>query len=248
MFNIRISLIISGFVFVLSFLIGLMSRSSFPVLLLRPVFFGILFFALTTLITLLINRFLPELLEDPAAKTPELIIPGSRIDIKEDAAAAMSAISSAIPPAAAGNLYARPDDSDENLGNISEAGNVSSDPGQSAEPFSGFSGLKDMAGLSAGMPAGPAGMDQTGKNEYNGLGNIPAPDSGGGFDVLPDLESLAGAFMPSAGNKEEEIQDYPGIDAPKRPVSGNKPQKMDADFHPKELAAGIRTILKKEEG
>jgi hypothetical protein len=58
---------------------------------------------------------------------------------------------------------------------------------------------------------------------------------------------LAGALLPSSG-KEEETQDYSSSEPSERPRAGNKAQKMDVDFSPKDLAAGIRTILKSEEG
>ena len=237
MFKIKVSAIASGSAFVLSLLIGLMGRASFPVLIMRSLFFGVLFFALTTLITLLVNRFLPELLEDPDTPPPELIIPGSKINIREE--------SSALPAAMQENIYARPDDSEEDLGNIADAGSTGpAVSGQNSEISPGTNDANSLQDVSAGK----SGMDQARQNGYNALGNSFAPDSGGGLDVLPDLESLAGAFLPSSGDRDEAIQDYPGEDAPKKSLSGNKPQKMDGDFHPKELAAGIRTVLNKQEG
>jgi len=221
MFNVRISVIAAFLAFILSLMIGLINQSSMPALILRPVFFGILFFGLPFFFTLLINRFLPELLEnnEPA---PDLTLPGSRINITEPA------------PAIPGGIYARPDDTEEGIGNIGEAVNTSaSDP--DSLPV-----LPDNQGLS--------GLDQNGGNGYTEQKQAAAPESEGGFDVLPDLESLAGAFLPSSGNKEEETYDYQDPDVPKRSVTGNKPQKMDVDFNPKDLAAGIRTILKKQEG
>ena len=281
MFNLKLSVIASVMAFFLSLLIGLISRSSFPILLLRPVFFGILFFALTTLITLLVNRFLPELLEQPEA--PELNIPGAHIDIKENSSvlpddlpqdlqpemsavppafsSAMPDIPSAMPtykkPAGQGGNFARPDDSEDDLGNISDAGTgpVTTPPASAVEPvvpedsesaFNSFTPDKTSVSVKPVKPDA-AGMDQPVKNGYNGLGNLSVSNGGEGIDILPDLESLAGAFLPS-GRKEEEVQEYQSVETPRKSVSGNKPQKMDSDFHPKELAAGIRTIIKEQEG
>jgi hypothetical protein len=53
--------------------------------------------------------------------------------------------------------------------------------------------------------------------------------------------------MPSLQKEEEEIEEFSSSEPVKR-SSGNIPQKMDVDFNPKELAAGIRTVLKKDEG
>jgi hypothetical protein len=66
-------------------------------------------------------------------------------------------------------------------------------------------------------------------------------------DVLPDLDSMARAFLPNDGEDEADTTEYSTSDGPlKRPAAGARGQKMEGDFNPKELAAGIRTILKKE--
>jgi hypothetical protein len=73
------------------------------------------------------------------------------------------------------------------------------------------------------------------------------------MDVLPDLDSLAGAFLPNSGEEAEDAPEYSTPAAPaapstpaRRPSASSKGQKMEGDFNPKELAEGIRTILKKE--
>ncbi|MCL2478637.1 MAG: hypothetical protein FWF22_03990 [Treponema sp.] len=220
MFNIRISVLAGCAAFLLSLLIGLISGSSFPIVIVRPVIFGILFFGLPFFFSLLINRFLPELLEEND-KAPDIVLPGSRINITEESPAAMP-----------GNIYARPDDTEGGLGNISDALNTAPAP-EAPDHHE--------------KPAVP-GLDQDGENGYTDQKQGIAPVKEGGYDILPDLESLAGAFMPSAGDKETETYDYQENDPPKRPVMGNKSQKMDVDFSPKDLAAGIRTILEKQEG
>ena len=214
MFNLKLSALTAGLAFILSFLIGWMNHAAMPALIFRPILFAILFFGLPVLITLLVNRFLPELLEE--AEPESDILPGSKINIQEE--------NQAAPPW----LYAKPDESDESLGNISDAAFTGSNSAETAQEQPGVPGL-----------------DQNRQNGYNG-GNKREGDSG--FDVLPDLESLAGAFLPSSGNREEETREYQAADAPKRSVTGNKPQKLDGDFNPKDLASGIRTILKKQEG
>lgn len=215
MFNLRKSIIAGVVVFILSLLIGLFSGASFLMMLLRAFIFGALFFGLANFITLMVNRFLPELL-DAGGPAPEISLPGSKIDLSEDS------------PAVPGNLYARPDESENNLDSISDIGNAEAPTGQ---------------------VLAPAGLDQNTQNDYNNVGQGTAGEAGG-FDVLPDLESLAGAFIPGSGDKPEVVQEYQTSDAPKNPTPGSsrKAQKMDGDFNPKELAAGIRTILNKQEG
>jgi hypothetical protein len=206
-FNPKLGAFAAGFAFILSLLIGLVNGSSLPALFLRPLILAILVFGLSVFISLLINRFLPELLD---TKPPALdIAPGSRIDIREEA------------PAVPGGFYARPDDSDE--------------------------GLDDISDRVATVPDADEGIDPESQNGYTEERRESAPIGTDGFDVLPDLESLAGAFLPSSGNKADDAEEYQSADAPLKPV-GNKPRKLDGDFNPKDLAAGIRTILKKQEG
>ena len=235
MINFKLSGLIAGFAFLLSLLIGLLSGSSVPSLFIRALIFAVFFFALSILITMLVSRYLPELLEEQEQPVPDLAIPGSRINIREE-----------LPTVNPNVLYARPDETDEGLGNISDA--LQTGFAVAGAPGAGLSGANSSYERQnpAEMPNIP-GMDQNEQNDYNGV-RISVPDTRGGYDVLPDLESLAGAFLPSAGDKESDNQEYPGSNGPNRPLTGNKPQKMDADFHPKELAAGIRTVLKKQEG
>jgi len=106
-FNLKICSITAILAFVLSLLIGIISSTSFPAVILRPLVFGIFFFLFSGLISLLVGRFLPELMDDDAVE-PQLIIPGSKINITEDT------------PAVPGMVYAHPDDSDEELGDITQ--------------------------------------------------------------------------------------------------------------------------------
>ena len=228
MFNLKISGIIAGTAFILSLLIGIMSRSSFPALILRPFIFGVAFFLFTAFVSLMVGHFLPELLEERVSD-PEITMPGSRINISEET------------PAVPGMVYARPDDSDEEMGDISQITSAGS------KPFN--SGLEGQNNLGRQEISSGQGMDQTEQNGYTSYeGSKSSSDSGDSFDTLPDLESLVGAFMPSSMKEDEEVQEYSSSEPSKRSPIGNKAQKMDADFNPKELAAGIRTILKKEEG
>jgi hypothetical protein len=231
-FNLKLSGIVAGVAFILSLLIGLLSRTMPPALIIRPLIFALLFFIIANLINLLVNRFLPELLEtNTVEKAADIVMPGSQIDIVEE--------SSAVP----GSIYARPDDSEENVGDISSLVYSPSGSRSSEDPAA--------AGSTATFNFG--GMDQSGLDGYTEEG-IPtaASENGGSFDMLADLESLAGAFVSSSEEKEEGTEENQGFEedplAPARAPVGNKPPKMEGDFNPKDMAQGIRTILKKEEG
>ena len=99
MFNFKLSGIAAGLAFIISLLISAISGASLPAVLLRPVFFGIVFFLIANIISLLVGRYLPELLDINAEK-PEIDIPGSRLNLMEDDS------SMGAPE----GMYARPDD------------------------------------------------------------------------------------------------------------------------------------------
>jgi hypothetical protein len=84
------------------------------------------------------------------------------------------------------------------------------------------------------------------------MSEIPAESSGD----LPDLEAVAGSFFAQSEAKEadaglgEGLADVSSLpDESPRPApktTGNKAQPLKGDFNPRELAAGIRTVLNKD--
>ena len=230
MFNPKISGIVAGVAFILSFLIGLMSRSPFPGLLLRPLLFGIFFFILTSLSFLLVERFLPEL--TGGAGAPELDVPGSRIDITETEEASE----------VFNEPFAYPDESDEAIDDISMLTTKKETPSVPAPD------TREKTSKSGMDPGSKSGMDQTGQTGYSELQEPGSSSGSGDSDGLADLESLVGVFMPSSQDEEEDFLEYPTSEPSKKTAIGNKPQKLESDFNPKELAIGIRNVLKKDEG
>lgn len=85
MFNPKISGVIAGIAFTLSFLTGLFTGSQFFPVLLRAFILGIVFFVLSSLVYWVISRFLPELLTSFPDESGETDVPGSKIDISIDA-------------------------------------------------------------------------------------------------------------------------------------------------------------------
>jgi hypothetical protein len=226
--NLKWSGAAGGFGFVVSLLVGILSGAGFPLLLIRALAFGLLFFALGAGAWIAINNFVPELLfpgegEDDSAGGGQ--IPGSRVDISLGDERA-----SALP-----ENYGNSESGDE-VGNITDL----------------------LAGKTA--PENSTGMDQNGEDGYTKIGGpefqteAAAPhtgpagtaasgdyeDSAGG---LPDLDSMAAAFVPSSEEPGESPVDLP---PPARTPSGNKPQNLKGDFNPKDLAAAIRTKISKE--
>jgi hypothetical protein len=249
MFDVKISAIAAGLAFIVSFLLGLLSGASFPALIIRPLVFAVLFFIIAAIVYFAVSHFLPELLDGDISASMdagEVLSPGSRINITEEESAGMPAYAAA-----------QPDDSEDDLGDIGDllkqGRTARPAPRPTAEPVL--------------MPAEPGfpGLDQSGEDGYTRNEAVSAGvRNGGGFtgsgsarpktydpaestDALPDLDAMARAFLPDSGEDEADTTEYSVSDDPlKRPAAGGRGRKLEGDFNPKELAAGIRTILKKE--
>jgi hypothetical protein len=235
MFNIRLSGIAAGIAFILSLLLGLISGTLPPALIVRPFVFAIVFFIIANLIMLLVNRFLPELLEKNVSK-PDIVMPGSQINIMEGNAA--------VP----GSVYAHPEETEGGMGDISNMDNSSSfsemldDLAAAGNPQGGTSGTSNLQG-----------MDHSEQSDYTSKGgSSAASENGGSFEGLPDMETLEGSFNASSSEKEEEAEEYQSFGedlfSTKSSAAQSKAPALEGDYSPKDLAQGIRTILKKEEG
>ena len=238
MLNLRIGGIIVGAAFIISLVLGLAGGTAMPLLLVRPLIFAGLFFIIPGLIKMIVSRFLPELLEEEDTRKEERNQPGSRVNILEgDSAGTGAASRQAV-------FGALPDDSDEKLGDISELVSISRASQASNE-----------------MPQ--AGMDQNPQEDYTGEGDpvkFPesAPDGSpvkraretgaADEDALPDLDSMAGAFLSPDKGEELDVPEYSVSASSPRPSfsSKNKAPAWSGDFNAKELASGLRTILSKE--
>ena len=282
MFNPKAGGIIAIAAFFLSFLIGLVSRTAMPMLIVRAVLFAVFFFILSGVISLLVKRFLPELLAgDRPAEEPDFLS-GSRINIMEGDSAGPSENSPL--PGEPVFMGAQADDSEEEVGDISDlaaknTGHQSSGGGiqgiglagmdqntqdgyneegkleELTEPgmftpweppiFSGasepgsFAPERPPASGGGGQPSAPAaGSGQMHKADFAG-----DPDSG---DFFPDLDSMAGAFMPASTNEGSDAGEYPVTASSSKRSRSNKSSGWSGDFNAKDMAAGLRTVLNKE--
>ena len=262
MFNLKVSSIIAGIAFVLSFLIGLFSKTTMPMIILRPLIFAFIFFVISSLIYILVRTFLPELLEDETPGFDPGLIPGSRVNIMEDDAPDFvqgfspalnrgdsfqddagggvpenprdSSRAAGAPPQKQVFMGAQADDSEDGLGNISDlmgkyTVSPSSPPASSSQPET---------------------LDQNAQEDYTKAGDleeIPAAAGiPGSVDILPDLDSMAGAFMPATMGRETDTTDYSVSAPPRKPLPGRKNKECAGDFNAKDMASGLRTILNKE--
>ena len=117
MFDLKVGSIVGIIAFFLSFLLSLITRSTMPMLLVRPLIFGVLFFVLCNVIKVIVSRLLPELMEIDGAGGSSDFFAGTRVNIMEGDYSDMSHGQMASEKVVDG---ARPDESDEELGDISQ--------------------------------------------------------------------------------------------------------------------------------
>ena len=274
MINLRTSSVIAGAAFVLSLLIGVVSRIPMPILLIRSMIFMVLFFIVSTAISLIISHFLPELLEnDEYGGKDDLSLVGSHIDITE------GDTSGGSPHAAHVFMGAQADDSDGDLGNISHLmgggggnkplgegpaigmdqnskidytnkGRVASEPGLSSsfDPLSTLDSLLFSGGGNSGEDAFPSVSEKPAAPEKPVVTEqrkaLPKITDSDG--VLPDLDSFAGAFLSPVSDEEMDTADF-SVSAPaKKPSSRSKGGEWAEDLNAKDMAAGLRTVLIKD--
>ena len=239
MFNLKVCGIVAAAAFLLSFLLGLASRTLMPLLLVRPLVFAAVFFGISIFINFLISRFLPELIETHASGSDSDLLPGTRINIVEgDSDESPLDFPSGESSSATGLAFAgaQPDDEGHEMGDISELAGSRPEAGGIFE-----------------------GMDQNIDNGYNQQaevagspeGAVKTSFGGGTFDgsdeILPDLDSMAGAFSSGFSSEEPDTTNYSVSTPAKKSSSGGKEgAEWAGDFQAKDMAKGIQTILKKD--
>jgi hypothetical protein len=227
-FNPKLSGIAAGIGFVFSFLLGIITGAGLPLLLIRAVIFAALFFVLVSIGYGAISMYLPELL-DNSVEEPGF---GSQVDISigddEDQDSGISLETESFGDGL--NEFT------ENPGNSGE--NRDSLPGNTLDHKS-----------------------EDGYTEKRGLEDAPRPlqaalptelhfsaDGVDSVDVLPDLDSMSGAF--SAGSVSRGGESTVGV-SPGEPfdhagkISSEKTE-LAGDFNVQEMASAIQTILKRE--
>jgi hypothetical protein len=260
-FDLKYGGIFAGTAFFLSLVIGIVSRSTMPMLVVRPLIFAVLFFAITAFGKILVSRYLPELMEGSAPDDDDFK-PGSRINILEDDGPSdSSAVTEGFVSGALGQVPtgAKPDDSEDDLGDISELSKRSAYNPVNERPIPGISGI-----------------DQNVKEQYTDNGEMSdsvKPDFSKIFspesplkasatsqakagaktegihnsdEALPDWDSMAGAFMSGSSNDEPEANEYIAPGSFKKSSSAKKAPEWTEDFNAKEIAMGLRTVLNKD--
>jgi hypothetical protein len=251
-----------------------------PMLIIRPLIFAVIFFALSAFVKILVGRFLPELLED-ANSDENLFKPGSRVNILEDDSPSdSSAVTDGFVSGSLGQVPAgaKPDDSGEDLGDISELsaintfsqaarGSITGEESflgvdqNAKERYTDDEGLSDSSGPDfsrmfspeSSFEASPGGQARAADTGTAASAGVNAAAFAGARtesvfssdETLPDLDSMAEAFMSDSSGGEPGVSDYSAPSSPRRPSSGKAP-KWTEDFNAKEIAMGIRTALSKD--
>jgi hypothetical protein len=245
--NLKWGFILGSAALVISVSLGIISGVNPLYIFLRALLFTAVFFGMGVGLRVLVDNMFPELLlvnEDPSQMNFEQ--PGSRVDITIG-----NARDYAVP-----EMYKNPDGSQE-MGNIEDllSGAFKPRPTESSRQ---------------------SGIDRSQENDYNiqGSSQISAFDSQGsehsqealfqrpsftpslgddseGLGGLPDLDSMAGAFSSGGFALETaapaQAQSLEAEEPEKKYNKGNKPQPLEGDFNPQELAQGIRTVLSRDD-
>jgi hypothetical protein len=256
-FNLKWSALTGAFGFVLSLLVGLVSGAGIHALG-RALIFGIAFFVIGSLLYWLAGRFLPDMLDQSSEGIPGLGM-GSQVDISvddDDIASLAKALRG---------------DSPEPVG-------LSGSDGGIGDLGGGEFGIGELGGggIGDGLFPSLAALDQVNEKGYTESGapgstagpaeparDLPARSfalegpaaipSGGtdALDVLPDLESMSQAFLPSmddVSSKEGNSGEPVAVAFPGMPLNNRTIPEEAEEFRgrEKETAQAIQTILKRD--
>jgi hypothetical protein len=267
MTNIRWGLISGGVAFALAFLTSLLFGSaSFATALLRAMVFAVLFFGMGAGSRILIEKFIPELLKSDTKPntvanvfsvndvSAEDILPGEDIPSGEDG----------TPEGSVGSQVniTLDDTTDAFAGGGGSYGAPQSNAAMPDMNVSASDDVGNFSDLIAGTATLAAGkdIDKNPSNSYNSVGSESPPASGsakngGQGDFSLDFSAFMGeetaepdSFMDSFSSfsEDDEPDFFEEKPTSERRHSGNKPEKLEGDFNPKEIAAGLRTVLEKD--
>jgi len=90
-----------------------------------------------------------------------------------------------------------------------------------------------------------AGKEKGAWTQAERKSSIASFDFSDSEESLPDLDSMAGAFKSSSQDEDPDTVEY-SVSTPAKKQSSNKAQAWTGDFNPKDMAAGLRTVLNKE--
>jgi len=255
MFNVKWAVFPAGAAFLLAFILSLLlGQVGLALALLRAVVFAVLFFGMGCGAWVLINTYIPELLlfenkknaeegvfeTDLPSESSSESLTGSNINITlgdTEGAAMPSSMPAALPSDSYGI---------EGIGNIADLVSSAIDPtGKTGDidqaPANNYT--SDLGDFNFANTSDDPGKPIAAVAEVAGLGDfssffdgLTAPSAVENTDdSFSDLFQALSSGTKQAGSEEME-----------RKVATAKPMEVKGDFSPKEIAAGIRTVLAKE--
>jgi hypothetical protein len=271
MFNLKWGLVPGAIAFILALVTSLfVGNTDFTTALIRALLFTVLFFAMGNGAWILINKFLPELLpaghdDDPVGKLfsaePSASEPsaGSRINITlDDTAGGDMSDSDAVFGDT--RQMERPTGESRSYGTQVAASNAAI-PGKNGEEHD-INAVENVDDLVSGKKRITPGtkkardIDQNPASGYTeAIGELvpdsPANDTNEdfsfGFDnYIPGstgIEELDTFTDPFSIGESSQAADRARAE---RRDSANKPTAFEGDFNPKEIAAGLRTVLEQD--
>ena len=231
MINTKWGIVAAGVGFVLAFVFSLLlGHAGLLTAFLRGLGFAALFFILGAGAWALINAFIPELLFTDTGGRAEETFPGattgSRVNIT------VGDTSGAAVPERSGGAH-----SDSEVENFDDLVSGKIKPRQRDIDENPVNGYNEATGEFASVP--DTAIGSTGSDDDFSM-NFGSFFSGSGIE---GLESLGDSFGLSPGGGDSA----PATETlPERKTTGNKPTPFEGDFNPKEIAAGIRTVLEKD--
>jgi hypothetical protein len=249
MFNLKWSIIFGGAAFALSLITSLvLGQTNLLVALLRALCFMVLFFGIGAGSWALFTIFIPDLLSSAGSRQDDVVTnvfsgepSGSRVNITVDDEAG-----AALPDMEYGTMDAG------EIGQFSDlTGDPTSSPAKTDEdvdetPDTGYTeATEDLAPAFDNIKLNGPGdfsMDFGAfvlDDEPEGNEESDAGDAGSGMGSF--------SFLSDGGSSGSGVFDDTPASSSKT-SSMNKPMKLEGDFDPKEIAAGLRTVLKKDKG
>ncbi|GHT49651.1 hypothetical protein FACS1894102_4560 [Spirochaetia bacterium] len=251
MINPKLAGIVAGFAFALSFLLGVINKTSFGVSLLRALIFAIIFFGIAAGIELLYKKFLePDISGGTGGLGDDL---GSNVDISlgDDLGAAngdaayFSIDDIDAPPANSGD--ANDAGELETLDGAEETGTVLGTQGQPEND-----GVAELEALDSAQELTELdeGLDQNSKKVYHNIGSTISGKSSGADSLnigsfVPGLVAVDVAPRKAAvAAKTEYDMDSGTVEMS---IAGNGDGEPDFKVDGKKAAGAIQTLLSKDE-
>jgi hypothetical protein len=258
MFNAKWGFICGGVAFLLAFIISLLlGHTNLLVALIRAACFAALFFGLGAGLWAVINIFIPELLSaqgDAVGNVFSGKSTGSRVNITLD-----DTPEAAVPGAMPGIGGAM---NDEEVGDFNDLISRSINPGRDIdqddaigytapeEAGEGFTPSFDNLGSGLGSGLDDSLGDSSDSDvKIDGLGDFSmdfgafVPEGGAGASSDPFMDSFS--FLPGSGDSAG-TEKTPSAEPQRKVASGKPAAELQGDFDPKEIAAGIRTVMEKD--